>query len=91
MKLLNVVITSYSIHYTKLYENGRTVYDGGGISPDIKVEMQKYSNITYALITQQMIFDYATEFAIKNKTIAAANDFTISDDTYNNFKSYNFV
>ncbi len=66
-------------------QNGRPVFDGGGISPDIKVESHKYANVTFALVVQQMIFDYATDFVIKNKTIAPAASFSISDDTYSEF------
>nr|WP_321406471.1 S41 family peptidase [uncultured Carboxylicivirga sp.] len=65
--------------------HGRKVYDGGGISPDILVDAPKYSNITFALVAQQVIFDYATEFAIENKNIAPANEFTVDDATYNKF------
>ncbi|MCU4166195.1 S41 family peptidase [Carboxylicivirga caseinilyticus] len=65
--------------------HGRKVYDGGGISPDILVDAPKYSNITFALVAQQVIFDYATEFVLENKSIAPANEFTIDDATYNKF------
>ena len=69
-------------------QNGRSVFDGGGISPDIKVESHKYANVTFALVIQQMIFDYATTFVLKNKTIAPAPSFTISDATYNAFIAF---
>jgi len=66
-------------------KNGRSVFDGGGISPDIKVESHKYANVTFALVVQQMIFDFATEFVIKNKTISPAESFAINDDVYHEF------
>ncbi|MBR8536797.1 PDZ domain-containing protein [Carboxylicivirga sediminis] len=66
-------------------KNGRSVFDGGGISPDIKVESHKYANVTFALVVQQMIFDYATEFVLRNKSIDAPEAFAISDDEYNRF------
>ncbi|TAJ05750.1 S41 family peptidase [Marinilabiliaceae bacterium JC017] len=69
-------------------KNGRTVYDGGGISPDIKVKAQKYSNVTFALVAQQIIFDYATQFAISHPTIEAPATFTITDDIYTEFKQF---
>ncbi|WP_075603867.1 S41 family peptidase [Saccharicrinis aurantiacus] len=67
---------------------GRSVYDGGGVSPDIMVETDKFKNITFALVAQSMMFDYATEFVLKNKEIAAPNQFEISDDVYNEFVSF---
>ncbi|MCU4156639.1 S41 family peptidase [Carboxylicivirga sp. A043] len=65
--------------------NGRSVFDGGGISPDIKVESPKYANVTFALVVQSMIFDYATNFVLKNKTIDAPEKFAVSEEAYNEF------
>ncbi len=67
---------------------GRKVYDGGGIIPDIKVEGEKLSNLSIALITNFLVFDYATQFANEHKSIASPEEFKISDDTYENFKSF---
>ncbi len=75
-------------------KNGRLVYDGGGIDPDIKIEEIKMEELTMALLNKNIIFDYATEFASKNKKIKDAKDFTITDEDYKNFmdfaKSKNF-
>lgn len=68
--------------------NGRKVYDGGGISPDITIEAQRYSNITFALVAQQMIFDFATQFVLENKNIAPAEEFVIDDATFNQFVKF---
>ncbi len=67
---------------------GRTVYDGGGISPDIVVPYHSYSNITFALVAQQTIFDYATQFAIDHPSISAPDEFEITDAIYADFKNY---
>lgn len=69
-------------------KNGRVVYDGGGIDPDIKIESDKPGNITIALYAQNLIFDFATLFASKHKEIKNPSDFVISDDIYNEFKDY---
>jgi len=69
-------------------KNGRSVFDGGGISPDLTVESHKYANVTFALVVQQMMFDYATQFVIKNKTIAPATEFTIDETIYNEFIAF---
>lgn len=72
--------------YTK---NGRKVYDIGGIEPDIKTEPQQNSNpIVDALISSNLIFDYATYFR-NNKTInASADKLVITDIDFNDFLQF---
>ena len=67
---------------------GRSVYDGGGVSPDIKIERKKYSNLAFALVAQNMFFDYATQFVLKNNEIAKPEQFKISDEEFEEFKSF---
>lgn len=67
---------------------GRKVFDGGGVSPDIKVPTERYSNITFALVTQQLLFKYATQFCLSNPTIPSPTAFEITDATYGEFKSF---
>lgn len=67
---------------------GRKVYDGGGIAPDIEVSPPEYHRITQDLVSQFVIFDFATEFHKKNASIAPAREFKITDDIYNNFVQY---
>ncbi len=73
---------------------GRTVRDGRGITPDVKYK-HKHDNdsisrayLCYELMYQNIYFDYATEFKLKNKTISAVEDFVITDSIYNDFKSF---
>lgn len=69
-------------------KGGRPVFDGGGISPDVTVDADRFSNITFALVTQQTIFDYATEFVLQNPTVEDPGNFKLTDDSYNAFKAY---
>ena len=69
-------------------KNGRTVFDGEGIEPDIEIELDKLSNISYSLFTKFLFFDYATRFARENSEIVPADEFKISDDIYNDFVAY---
>jgi carboxyl-terminal processing protease len=69
-------------------ENGRPVYDGGGISPDVLVKNEKISNITYALVAQQTFFDYANIFQSEHESIPAPETFYVTDDMYNDFSKY---
>lgn len=77
--------------------NGRIVYDGAGVLPDVQTEPQTMSEITYELIAKNLIFDYVTQYIIKNpKLNGDAQTFTISDNDYNDFvaflkdKDYNY-
>tara|TARA_B100001057_G_C22839507_1_gene946511 strand:+ start:969 stop:2618 length:1650 start_codon:yes stop_codon:yes gene_type:complete len=65
--------------------NGRTVYDGGGVDPDISVDQEMYSKIVGSLISNQLIFDFATAFVLENDTIEAPGIFRISDEMYEDF------
>ena len=67
---------------------GRTVYEGHGIMPDIKIEPKKYSTATAYLYAKNYIFDYATKYAFEHKSIAPANEFKIDDATYNDFMAF---
>lgn len=68
--------------------NGRTVFDGGGIIPDVKVESEDVSPLSISLITQNVIFDYATKFAYENPEIESVEEFNITDEIYNDFVQF---
>lgn len=68
--------------------NGRVVYDGGGIEPDLFVEPMTLSNISIALITKFHIFEFANEFYQKNAEILPADQFEITDEIYAAFTQY---
>ncbi|MDD5569560.1 MAG: S41 family peptidase [Bacteroidales bacterium] len=67
---------------------GRIVYDGGGILPDVITEPRKISEIAVSLLTKQLIFDYATNYAMKHKSIPSAKNFKITDEIYNDFVAF---
>ena len=69
-------------------KNGRKVFDGGGIDPDIAVEPEKYARITISLITKNLISDYANEYRIDHDKIADAATFTLTDAEYNDFVAW---
>tara|TARA_B100001142_G_scaffold121589_1_gene123528 strand:- start:310 stop:1956 length:1647 start_codon:yes stop_codon:yes gene_type:complete len=66
--------------------NGREVFDGGGISPDIHIKKASVSNISLSLFTEHLFFDYATDFRFKNENIG--EDFVFSNIEYENFMKY---
>jgi len=69
-------------------KHGRTVYDAGGIIPDIKTKTHNFSNIAMALYSKFLIFDYATKFAQQHLTIPPTSEFEITDTLYDNFLAF---
>ena len=67
---------------------GRTVYEGHGIMPDVKVEPLQYATATAYLYAKNYIFDYATKYVFEHKSIAPAKDFKIDDATYSDFMKF---
>ncbi|MBR6285706.1 MAG: S41 family peptidase [Bacteroidaceae bacterium] len=65
---------------------GREVRDGGGIMPDIEVEGDSVPNLVYYLMRENMIFDYAVQYARKHQQIAPAEEFQMTDADYDEFK-----
>lgn len=68
-------------------KNGRKVLDGGGVLPDILVSSATLSPVTTALLKDNAIFEYATDYYYKNE-YSDMSEFTWSDSNFNNFKSY---
>jgi len=68
-------------------KNGRNVIDGRGIEPDVKVKDKDFSRLTAMIVSKNFIFNYATEFAFKNSSISSADNFTMTDQQYADFKN----
>ena len=66
-------------------KHGRTVYDGGGIDPDIEVNIEYYSNLLVNLINQNIIFDYASKYHFEHEQIVSPREFQLSDSEYLEF------
>ncbi|MFK7900202.1 MAG: S41 family peptidase [Cyclobacteriaceae bacterium] len=70
-------------------KNGRKVFDGGGVNPDITTKQQEVSEILRGLVNQNMLFDYATEYYFKNKeNVSSPKEFILTDSEYNEFVSW---
>lgn len=69
-------------------KNGRLVYDGGGVDPDIATKQYQYSKIAESLVVKQLVFDYATQYRIKHATIAPAKEFQLTDADFADFKAF---
>jgi carboxyl-terminal processing protease len=69
-------------------QNGRIVYDGGGIDPDVPVEPAKLSPITLSLLNKNHIFNYATYYRAKKPKLSDAKTFHLTDAEYQDFINY---
>jgi carboxyl-terminal processing protease len=69
-------------------KNGRTVYDRGGIEPDIPMKPQEYGNISVSLLEKFLVFDYATKFYRSHPSIPPVENFQITDEIYNDFVTF---
>ena len=67
---------------------GRTVYEGHGIMPDVKVKRDAYATVTAYLFAKNYIFDYANKFYHEHKSIAPAESFQIDEATYQDFMKF---
>lgn len=67
---------------------GRTVYDGGGITPDSVITSDPYSRIAISLVMNDIINDYAIKFYKENDSIPSVEDFSLTDEQYGDFVKY---
>jgi carboxyl-terminal processing protease len=65
--------------------NGRKVYDGGGVDPDIEADPLSAAPITYSLLGKGLIFEYALMYHYTHESIAPAKDFKLTDAEYDEF------
>ena len=68
--------------------NGRTVYEGHGIQPDVKIEPELVSTITTYLYAKNLFFKYANKFYSEHKSIKSAKEFQVTDKVYDDFMQF---
>jgi carboxyl-terminal processing protease len=66
-------------------KNGRPVFDGAGVYPDVSVTKGEFSALAQSLVNKNIVFDFATEYYYKHEKIAPAKEFEIDDKTYDEF------
>lgn len=67
--------------------NGRSVFEGGGIMPDIELATSNLSEVTSALLFQDIIFDFATQYYYSHE-LSTYEDFEFTDTDYQRFKKF---
>ncbi len=65
--------------------NGRVVYDGGGVLPDILTEKETYSPLAMSLARKRLLFDYAVKYRAEHATIKPAREYALTDAEYQDF------
>ncbi len=81
----NAVKNSTFKEYTT--RNGRKVEDGGGVMPDIVIETQKTTDLTKALKSDHLIFDFATKYYYANE-VGNTETFVFEKSDYDAFKKF---
>lgn len=68
--------------------SGRIVRDGGGITPDVDIPVKEYSRLVYSLVLGGVVDQYVLDFARRNASIPAVDDFHFSDNDFEDFISF---
>jgi carboxyl-terminal processing protease len=67
---------------------GRVVYDGGGITPDVRVERESYAKVTQEMVVKDLVFDFVNEYALSHPLVDAPGLFRVTDEIYDAFKAF---
>jgi carboxyl-terminal processing protease len=68
--------------------NGRSVFDGGGVKPDIEVTLPKTAQIISDLESSYLFFDFANQYRNSTDTISSIKDFEIDESIFNSFVDF---
>ena len=82
-----VKVADSSMHEFKT-KDGRSVYDGSGIYPDIFVKQERFASVTQSLLGKLLIFDYATQYRDKHSKLGDPRTFSLSDGDYDDFVKF---
>ncbi len=59
--------------------HGRTVRDGGGITPDVELPLTEYSRLIYSLVVNGIIKEYTLKFLSEHPSIPPVEDFHFTE------------
>ncbi|NOQ75186.1 MAG: PDZ domain-containing protein [Crocinitomix sp.] len=68
--------------------NGRTVIDGRGVEPDVRIPDKEYAVLTGTIVLRNILFNYATKYRRTNAEIAEPQVFKVTDEIYQDFSNY---
>ncbi len=69
----------------KTLVKGRTVYDGGGITPDVLIEPQLFSRLAVSMVLGEIFHEYSIKYFKENQSIKRAAEFTLTDGEFEDF------
>jgi carboxyl-terminal processing protease len=67
---------------------GRIVRDGGGITPDVDIDLSQYSRLTYSIVLGGVLDRYVIDYARRHESIPAVGDFHFSDEDFEDFIAF---
>ena len=82
----NVIPDSLAVAYKT--KNGRTVYDKGGVEPDVTTDTSYASNLLTSLVYHNHIFDFANQYYADHTAILPADEFRVTDEIYQEFVKF---
>ena len=69
-------------------KDGRSVYDGSGVYPDLFIKQEKFADVTQTLISKMLVFDYANKYRNSHPQLNPAKSYTFTDTDYADFVKY---
>jgi carboxyl-terminal processing protease len=81
-KIADSLITEYKT------KNGRPVFDGGGVLPDLETEKETLTPLATTLLRKRLIFDYAIQYKSAHSNIKSAGEFELTDHEYKTFTQW---
>ena len=67
---------------------GRIVRDGGGITPDVDIDVPKYSRLVYSLVLGGVIDQYVINYARRHESIPPVDEFHFTDEDFEDFITF---
>jgi len=78
----------YNNHKKYFTRNGRVVYGGGGIQPDVEVEREKMDHFFVSLLSQGYFFRFTVDYLARHPELRQSNGFMVNEEILNEFRNY---
>ncbi len=69
-------------------DNGRVVYDGGGVDPDFNIGLRELSPITISLLQSDLFFRFGNEYTGVINPAESAEEFSVSIELFVAFRTW---
>ena len=84
----NAILVNDSLLEAFKTKNGRTVYDGRGIKPDVVLKPFKFSELSETLMERYIIFDFSTHYRLTHDSIPTPDKFEVTDEIWASFLEF---